>query len=395
MARATTSPMLSRWLTMIWLGVAAFLCTSSARAGEPAGLTPAEREQADQINKVFSRAAQIAMPGVVQLRATNAAVAEENPGEEPDPIELLGSGCIIDAKGYIITANHVVEKAEKVTVFLADGQRFEAVEKLLDPDTELAMVRIEPGAVKLTAMSWGDSGLAQIGQPVLAIGAPFSLGQTVTSGVISFKGRHNGALGPWGYEDFIQTDTVINKGNSGGPLVNLYGEIIGINSMILNTNGTGIFTGYGFAVPSKLAQFVAQELMQYGKVRRGWLGIKLSRYSLAELRRLDPAAKEAQADEDLLASLVWVGQLKENVEGVLVLKVQRQTPAGRGGMRDRDIIVAVNGQPVATTKQFKQQVAQLPPNSVARMVVWRNGQRVPLEITLGDRDAAKEETTGQ
>ena len=416
-------------------------------SAEPAPLSATERDMATKINRVLSRAAEIAAPAVVQIRVFRSG-PNDNPREDSDqlnrsdkqlnendeqlgendeqfyergiqsdgdnelfnnrgepfdgsdgqvdgPSEILGSGCIISAKGYIVTCNHVVAGAKRIEVVLADGRRFGATGRYLDEDTELAVVRIRPKGAKLPVIRWGDSDEARVGEMVLAIGAPFAFNQTVTSGIISFKGRQTDILGTWGYEDFIQTDAAINKGNSGGPLVNLYGEVIGINSNIY-TAGREFFTGYGFAVPSKLAKFVTGELIRHGRVRRGWLGVKMSRVSLKDLRRVDMEHDNRSNiwdDEDLRSCVSWAKQLPERLEGVLILQVGPGSPAERGGMQGRDIVLEVNGKKIRRAAQLKYLIGTLQPGSTAKLLVWRDGRRVRLKVVLGDRQAAKAMST--
>ena len=252
----------------------------------PQPLSDDEKSLISRINNANRRAVQIVKPAVVYI--------EVGKTDQPSPFSPggesrgAGSGFIIDKRGYVLTNNHVVAGTETVKVHLADGRIFEAQEILLDPATDLALVRIDPEEEDLPVTSFGDSDTAQVGDLVLAIGSPFglALSQTVTAGIISYKGRQTHILGNWGYEDFIQTDAVINKGNSGGPLVNLYGEVIGINSNIFTP--TGVSAGYGFAVPSNIAKFVVNQLIQHKKVQRGYLGVSLLSFTLDELRKTPP-----------------------------------------------------------------------------------------------------------
>src|SRR6516225_7204521 len=230
--------------------------------------------------------------------------------EEHGPRHGLGSGFIIDPNGTIVTNAHVIKNAQRVEVVLQDGSRFAAKDIKSDAKTDLAVLRIETGA-SLPALSWGDSGEMEIGDRVLAIGAPLGMTGTVTSGIISAKGRdiHMNM-----YEDFLQTDAAINPGNSGGPLVNLAGEVVGINSAI--KSGTGGFQGIGLAISSNLAKNVMDQLQQKGSVQRGYLGVSIQ-----------------PLDAEVAARLGLAGKT-----GVVIAKVGPGTPAARSGLKDGDIL---------------------------------------------------------
>ena len=351
-------------------------------------LNPAEREQVAEVNNLFRRAVSAILPAVVQIESTLKAE-----GSTPFyPRSGLGSGVIIDARGLIMTNNHVVANVDQVEVVLADGRRFRASEIMTDEDTDLAVVKIDPEGETLPFARFGDSDQAQVGDFVMAIGSPFGfdLKQTVTMGIISFKGRQNHILDKnWGLENFIQTDAEINPGSSGGPLVNLYGEIIGINSNIYSR--TGVSMGYGFAIPSKQAQHVFRQLEQYGAVRRGWLGIKMGglddmRRNLERNRSIFP---EEQAHEMLKKSEKLLAPFPGTLHGVLITEVIKDSPAEKQGLLRNDVILSVNGQDLTDAKDLQHVIAMLPPGEMAVCRIWRDGNEQTVEIELGDRLAAK------
>lgn len=348
-------------------------------------LSSDQRSFADQINQAFRRAVQMVQPAVVHIsvqKKNQPNQVFQFPGGAPTP-DGLGSGCIIDKRGYVITNNHVVADTEVVEVILTDGRHFIAQEVLLDPDTDLALVRIDPQGQDLPVAQFGDSDKAQVGDFVLAIGSPFGLTSTVTAGIISYKGRQTHILGKWGYEDFIQTDAVINKGNSGGPLINLYGQIIGINSNIFSL--TGQSAGYGFAVPSNLVKFVTDQLIKSKKVKRGYLGVAMISPTLEELRREVPPTVP---DRDAIAQ--FIKKLPKSINGVLVTKVEPDTPAHQAGMKDYDIFLKINGQKMTSSKQLRNFIAQLQPGLTIDCLIWRDGKPIKKQITLADRAVAQQ-----
>ena len=354
---------------------------------EEINLTTEERESVSNIHNVFRRAVDIIKPSVVMIRMKKHVSGSRYFNQS---VEGLGSGCIIDEKGYIITNNHVVEDTDEVEVILADGREFQATEKYLDPDTDLAIVKIDPEGETLPAAKFGDSDSASVGDPVLAIGSPFGLSQTVTMGIISYKGRQTQILGQWGLEDFIQTDADINKGNSGGPLVNLYGEVIGVNSNIFSP--TGVSSGYGFAVPSNLAKYVTEQLIKNHKVQRGYLGVKLLSTPLRELKKYSDRELIELANGDLdnagyLKKLF--AKMPDDMEGVFVATVENGTPAADGKMQDFDIILEYNGKKYDSSPDLRQQIAQTPPEEKTIFKVWRNGKELELNVMLGNREVVR------
>lgn len=275
--------------------------------------------------------------------------------------QAAGSGVIIDARGYVLTNNHVIQDAEKIVVHLNDKRKFDA--KLVggDKQTDLAVLKID--AANLQTASFGDSEKLEVGEWVLAIGNPFGLAQTVTAGIISAKGR--AYMGITEYENFIQTDAAINPGNSGGPLVNLAGEVIGINTAIVTRSGG--YQGIGFAIPSNMAQNVMEQLVQNKEVKRGWLGVSVQ-----------------EVDADLAKSF----GMKE-ARGALVTDVIEAGPAEKAGMKQGDIILSLAGKEVANMNHLRHLVAASAVNQKVDVVVLRNGREITLQVVLGDKDKAQ------
>jgi serine protease Do len=285
---------------------------------------------------------------------------EPPPEVQPRPSTAVGSGFIIDPAGYIVTNNHVTENAERVTVVLHDETQHEAKVVGRDPRTDLALLKIEVDKA-LPFVTWGDSEAAQIGEPVLAIGNPFGLGGSVTAGIISARARDIG-VGP--YDEFLQTDASINRGNSGGPLFNMRGEVIGVNTAIFSPTGGNI--GIGFATPSSLALGVIQQLRENGEVRRGWIGVAIQ-----------------ELNEDIAATLGL-----QRAAGALVTEVTPESPAERAGVEIGDVILAFNGQPVEERRRLPRVVGETRMGETVPLSVWRDGQERKLEITVGDLSRA-------
>jgi serine protease Do len=270
-----------------------------------------------------------------------------------------GSGVILRTDGYILTNNHVVEGADKLTVRLGDGRELTAKVVGTDPDSDLAIIHVD--ASGLPAAHMGNSDDMQPGDWVVAVGNPYGLDHTVTAGVVSALGRA-GIIDPeqQPYEDFIQTDAAINPGNSGGPLVNLHGEVIGINAAIRTSNGGS--DGIGFAIPSNLAEHVAQSLIDNGKVERGFLGVHVQPLTPALARNFDFDGK-----------------------GVLVNNVEDDTPAAKAGMKSGDIICKLNGQQVDSPNKLVNAIGQMEPGDKVTLSVTRDGQEQQFKITLAER----------
>ena len=271
-------------------------------------------------------------------------------------IRGLGSGVIVDAgNGYIVTNSHVIDKAEDIVVTLEDGQRFNAKVIGKDPDADIAVIQID--AERLTEIALGDSDNLRQGDFVVAIGNPFGLGQTVTSGIVSALGRSG--LGIESYEDFIQTDASINPGNSGGALVNLRGELIGINTAIYGSGGGNI--GIGFAIPVNMARQIISQLVEHGEVRRGRLGFVV--------QDLTPELAEA----------FGVARKK----GVVVARVEAKSPAQKAGIRVGDVIIAVNGREVDNSAQVRNEIGLLRVGSEVEIEVLRDGKTRSLTASVG------------
>ncbi|HZS04498.1 MAG TPA: Do family serine endopeptidase [Blastocatellia bacterium] len=272
----------------------------------------------------------------------------------------LGSGVIVSPDGYILTNNHVVDDADKVEVRLPDGREFKAKIVGTDPPSDIAVLKID--ASGLPTLPLGDSDKIEVGDIVLAVGNPLGVGQTVTMGIISAKGRSTRATGANSYEDFIQTDAPINRGNSGGALVNLNGELVGIPSQILS--GTGGSIGIGFAIPTRMARNVMDQLIRGGKVRRGKLGVSL--YTL-------PLTME------LAEQFGYKG-----TKGALVMEVPPGSPADKAGVKRDDIITEFQGQRIEDGDQLRNLVSQTPPGTTVKFKVWRGNAERELSATLDE-----------
>ncbi|MBY4679137.1 Do family serine endopeptidase [Marinobacterium arenosum] len=273
----------------------------------------------------------------------------------------LGSGVILSAEGYIVTNNHVIAGADSVVVALRDGREAMAEVVGSDPETDLAVLKVD--LKELPSITLTNSENLQVGDVVLAIGNPFGVGQTVTMGIISATRRNS--LGLSTYEDFIQTDAAINPGNSGGALINAYGQLIGINTAIFSKSGGS--QGIGFAIPSKLAVDVMQDLIQHGRVIRGWLGI--------EIQQLTPQLAESFG--------------LDRMQGLLVAGLFRNSPAHLAGLQPGDIMLSINGNPISNSQLSMNQIAQYKPGDQVEVEILRNGKRQTLGVTIGERPASQ------
>ena len=288
-------------------------------------------------------------------RRNNQQGDNQNRPNTPRRVNSLGSGFIIDASGIVVTNNHVIADADEVTVILNDGSRLKAEILGRDTKVDLALLRVKPEH-PLTAVSFGDSDRLRLGEWVVAIGNPFSLGGTVTAGIVSARNRDINS-GP--YDNYIQTDAAINRGNSGGPLFNLEGEVIGINTAIISPSGGSI--GIGFAVPSKTAVAVIDQLRQFGETRRGWLGVRIQQVTddIAESLSISPA------------------------RGALVAGVDDKGPAKPAGIEPGDVVVSFDGHDIKEMHDLPRVVADTPVGKVVDVVVIRKGKQETHKVTVG------------
>ena len=283
-------------------------------------------------------------------------------GEPSRRAQSLGSGFIIDAAGIVVTNNHVIENADEISVILANDESFEAKVIGRDAKTDIAVLKIDPGDSKLTAVSFGNSDGLRVGDWVMAIGNPFGLGGTVTAGIVSARGRDIGS-GP--YDDFIQTDASINRGNSGGPLFNLDGEVIGINTAIFSQTGGSV--GIGFAISANLATQVVGQLQDYGRTRRGWLGVFIQ-----------------EVTEDIADSLGL-----DSAKGALIASVTEAGPADEAGLQAGDVIIRFDGKDVVKSRDLPRIVAETPVETTVDVEVVRGAERKTLSVTLGELEQAE------
>ncbi|MDP2694055.1 MAG: Do family serine endopeptidase [Gallionella sp.] len=327
----------------------------------------------------LSAAAQKAMPSVVNIFTSIVIKTPLHPfmedprfrfffGDprdmEPQSSSSLGSGVIVSPDGYILTNHHVVEAADQIEVALADGRKTRAHVIGSDPETDLAVIKVElPGS--LPAITFGHPERAQVGDMVLAIGNPFGVGQTVTMGIISALKRSH--LGLNTFESFIQTDAAINPGNSGGALVDVNGNLIGINSAIYSPNGGSL--GIGFAIPASIAKKTMEQIIQSGSVTRGWIG--------AGVQELTPE----------LAESFKLGSTK----GVLITEIIRNSPAEQAGIKTGDILIAIDDQTIDDWDTMLETVANLPPGKVITARLMRNGTVTSLPVKIGKRPKPREQ----
>jgi len=326
----------------------------------------------------LSAAAQKAMPTVVNIFTSTTIKAPVNPllddprfkfffgdefDTEPQTSSSLGSGVIVSPDGYILTNHHVVETADQIEVALSDGRKAKAHVIGSDPETDLAVIKIElPG--NLPAITFGHPEKAHVGDMVLAIGNPFGVGETVTMGIISALKRDH--LGINTFENFIQTDAAINPGNSGGALVDGNGNLIGINSAIYSPNGGSL--GIGFAISASTAKKTMEQIIQHGSVTRGWLG--------AGVQELTPE----------LAESFKLGDTK----GVLITEIVRHSPADQSGIKTGDILLAIDNKIINDPSAMLETVANFPPGKIALIKLVRNGTTIELKVKIGKRPQPRE-----
>jgi len=342
----------------------------------------ADVELLDRSAKAFSRVVKDVKPAVVHIKVESTVEMSQeyeqffnNPFFErffgpqhrfQDPQQRkrqqqgAGSGFIIDKDGYILTNNHVVEKADKITVTLSDNSEVEAKLIGADPKSDVALIKIDVDHA-LPTVNLGDSESLEVGEWVIAIGNPFGLSQTVTVGVVSAKGRSRVGINE--YENFIQTDAAINPGNSGGPLLNIHGQVVGINSALYSR--TGGYMGIGFAIPINMAKSIKEQLQNNGKVTRGYLGVGIQ-----------------DVDEGLAESF---GLDKSG--GVLITDVQEDTPASKAGIKNQDIIVKLGDIELKDTQDLRNRIAQTTPGTDIVLHLMRDGKPIELQVTIGEQPA--------
>ena len=280
-------------------------------------------------------------------------------GPTAPTVASLGSGFIIDPSGLIVTNNHVIANADQITVTLADNAAYKAHVVGRDAMTDLAVLKIDPKA-PLPAARWGDSGAARVGDWVLAIGNPFGLGGTVTAGIISATARD---IHTSPYDDYLQTDASINRGNSGGPMFNLAGEVIGINTAIYSPSGGSI--GIGFAIPSAFARPIVEQLSTKGKVERGWIGAHIQPVT-------DPLAQSVKLDKS---------------QGAMIASIDPDSPAAQAKLEPGDVILGYDGHPIERSRELPRLVAATPPDKEVRLTIWRGGKEFDATLKTAALDS--------
>ena len=324
----------------------------------------------DLAEKVSPSVVNISTTGVIEQSSPQIPSIEDffnfpfnMPSPEPSEREFssLGSGFVISEDGYIVTNNHVVQNASDIQVTFTNGLKLEAELIAFDNETDLALLKIDT-TDKLPFLKFGDSDTAKVGSWVMAIGNPHGLGGSVTAGIVSARGRMLGGR----YDDFIQTDAAINRGNSGGPLFNLNGEVIGVNSMILSPSGGSI--GLGFAIPSNLAKNIIDQLKDTGEIQRAWLGVRIQ-----------------EVTDEIAQSLGL-----EKTYGALVQGLTPDSPALKDGVKEGDIIIRFNGEEVESMQTLPKLVAEASIGQNTEVVVWRNESKITLYVNLGKQPSLEE-----
>ena len=339
---------------------------SAVAAGSLFVSTPAIAAPARGAPDSFADLAERLSPSVVNIssaqKAPGARTGADNSQLQkkfsPQAVSL-GSGFIVDPKGIVITNNHVIDNADQVTVTMHDGREFKAQIRAVDRETDIAVLQLESPPAKLPFVSFGDSNVARVGDWVMAIGNPFGLGGTVTVGIISARNRD---IDAGNFDDFIQTDAAINRGNSGGPLFDMAGKVIGINTAIYSQTGGSV--GVGFAVPADLASIVVDQLLTHGETRRGWLGVSIDEMT-------PKLATELGLDRP---------------RGAVVSVVRPNSPALVAGVQPNDIILDFNKRPVNSVRDLTRAVADTPVGATVPMTVMRGGKRVILKVTVDRRE---------
>jgi serine protease Do len=332
-----------------------------------------ERGYADLVEKLLPSVVSIATSQIIERRTGSIPeLPEDHPFNDMfedffgnqmpkrENMTGLGSGFIISPEGYVVTNNHVISGADQITVIFNNGiDEVPATLVGTDPKTDIAVLKIDPNKVDIENVTWGDSSNSRVGDIVLAIGNPLGLGGTVTSGIISSINRDIGS-GP--YVDFIQTDAPINRGNSGGPLFNLDGEVIGINSMIISQTGGSV--GLGFSIPANTAKLIVEQIISFGQAKRGWLGV--------QIQDLTPEFSE---------SLGY-----DSTEGAFVASVSPESPAAKSNIQAGDIIIEFDGKKISSFKDLPKVVAETPIGNEVKVSVWRNGGLIEITVKIDELD---------
>ena len=368
------------WVIPAWAGIAnpANTVPVYVSGAAPAAGPPNSMGFAAVVKAVLPAVVNISSSRVVKPQGNQLNPFFNNPffqqffgGQMPQPRpqreEALGSGVIVSPDGYIMTNNHVVDKATEIKVFLSNKQEYPAKVVGTDSKTDIAVLKIQ--ANNLPTVTFGDSSKLQVGDYALAIGDPFGIGETVTMGIVSATARSG--LDIENYEDFIQTDAAINPGNSGGALINARGELIGINTAILS-GGSGGNQGVGFAIPINLARYVMGQILKYGKVTRGWLGVGI---------------------QDVSAPVAKTYGVPAN-QGAIISDVEPNGPGAKAGLQRGDVITQLNGQPVQGANDLKLKIGELRPGTTAHLKILRDGKPQDVSLTLGQQPQSGQQQAG-
>lgn len=362
-------------LTSLVLGLSVLSAPMAAHATLPTAVNgQALPSLAPMLEKVRPAVVSIAIEGKTQASASRRAVPEEfefffgpdmfRDGGSPRQFKGEGSGVIIDAKkGYVVTNNHVIDNADKITVKLEDGREFKAKLVGADPMSDVALIQLE-NPKDLTEIKIADSDKLRVGDFTVAIGNPFGLGQTVTSGIVSALGRSTGDIDE-GYESYIQTDAAVNRGNSGGPLINLNGELIGINTAIISPSGGN--AGIAFAIPSNMANNLVQQIIEFGEVKRGLLGIKGGELNADLAKAFDVNAQQ----------------------GAFVSEVMPESAAAKAGLKAGDVITGLNGQKIRSFAELRAKVATTGAGKEIELTYLRDGKEKNVKVTLQSDEQTK------
>ncbi|MDO9748312.1 Do family serine endopeptidase [Glaesserella parasuis] len=362
-------------LTSLVLGLSVLSAPMAAHATLPTAVNgQALPSLAPMLEKVRPAVVSIAIEGKTQASASRRAVPEEfefffgpdmfRDGGSPRQFKGEGSGVIIDAKkGYVVTNNHVIDNADKITVKLEDGREFKVKLVGADPMSDVALIQLE-NPKNLTEIKIADSDKLRVGDFTVAIGNPFGLGQTVTSGIVSALGRSTGDIDE-GYESYIQTDAAVNRGNSGGPLINLNGELIGINTAIISPSGGN--AGIAFAIPSNMANNLVQQIIEFGEVKRGLLGIKGGELNADLAKAFDVNAQQ----------------------GAFVSEVMPESAAAKAGLKAGDVITGLNGQKIRSFAELRAKVATTGAGKEIELTYLRDGKEKNVKVTLQSDEQTK------